>query len=157
MKHETQAQRLAEMVQNRIHSPAYELALPLVEVHRNQLKKLSVDDVLLTGFDRLEFVLLEGNSVCAKTVFGYTGKIPRMEIVQLSNDSIAQSDKKKYKTVMFSFGTVKSKVLKLKHTIDIAHIDLEQVSLLAEGKMIAQGMLVNVDEEIAIQIKKVIK
>jgi flagellar motor switch/type III secretory pathway protein FliN len=34
-------------------------------------------------------------------------------------------------------------------------VDLEQVTLLSEGKTIAEGSLVNVDEEIAIQIKKV--
>lgn len=156
MKSETQAQHLAEMVQNQIHYPAYELALPLVEVRRSKLKKLNVDDVILTGFNTLEFVLIEGKRVCAKTVFGYTGNTPRIEIVELFREAIGDSDNKKYKTLQFSLGTVKSKVLELEHTIDIGHIDIEQVALLSEGKTIAQGVLVNVDEEIAIQIKKVI-
>jgi len=157
MKRETQAQRLAEMVQNQIQYPAYELALPLVEVRRSKLKKLSVGDVLLTGFDRFEFVLIEGQSVCARTVFEYTGNTTKIEIVDLSADFIGNDDNKKYSTLQCSFGTVKSKVLALKHVIDIAHIDLEQVSLSSEGKAIAQGVLVNVDDEIAIQIKKVIR
>lgn len=157
MKSETQAQRLAEMVQDRMHYPAYQLALPLAEVRRSKLKKLRVDDVLLTGFDTLECVLIEGRTICAKTVVRYAGNTPRVEIVQLSEDTVGDAGNEKYSMLQCSFGTVKSKVLALKHTIDIAHIDLEQVSLNSEGKMIAQGILVNVDEEIAIQIKKVIK
>jgi len=157
MKRETQAQRLAEMVQNQIQYPAYKLAFPLLEVRRSKLKKLSVDDVLLTGFDRFEFVLIDGKSVCARTVFGYAGNIPKIEITDLSEDTIEDSGNKKYSILECSFGTVKSKVLELKHAIDITHIDLEQVSLSSEGKAIAQGILVNVDEEIAIQIKKVIR
>ena len=46
-------------------------------------------------------------------------------------------------------------MLELGSTIDITHIDMEKVSLTVEGKIIAEGSLVNVDEEIAIQIKKV--
>lgn len=158
MKHETQANRLAEMIQDRIHYPAYELALPLVEVRRSKLKKLEIDDVLLTGFDRLECILLEGSNVCARTAFGYAGKRSILEIVHLSDDSMEQrSDTKKYKTVKCSFGIVKSKVLEPKHIIDIAHIDLQQVTIFSEDQKIAEGLLVKVDAEIAIQIKKVIK
>jgi len=157
MKRETQAQRLAEMVQNQIQYPAYELALPLVEVRRSKLKKLSVGDVLLTGFDRFEFVLIEGKGVCARTVFGYAGNIPKIEIAEVFEEIVEYSDNKKYSILQCSFGIVKSKVLALKHVIDIAHIDLEQLTLSSEGKAIAQGILVNVDEEIAIQIKKVIR
>ena len=50
---------------------------------------------------------------------------------------------------------MQSKALEIGSTIDITHVDLEKVTLVAEGKMIAEGSLVNVDEEIAIQIKKV--
>ena len=157
MKRETQAQRLAEMVQDQMHYPAYQLAFPLVKVHRSKLKKLSIDDLFLTGFETLEFVLIEGKRVCARTVFADSGSTPKIEIVDLSEDAIEDLGNKKYSILQFSFGTVKSKVLALKHTIDIAHIDLQQVSINSEGKTIAQGILVNVDEEIAIQIKKVIR
>lgn len=157
MKSESQAQRLAEMVQDRIYYPAYELAFPFLEVRRSKLKKLSVDDILLTGFDTLELVLTEGKSICAKVAFVYVGNMPKIEIVHVFKETTGHYDSKKYKILHCSFGAVKSKVLELKHTIDIAHIDLEQVTLSSEGKMIAQGVLVNVDEEIAIQIKKVIK
>lgn len=77
------------------------------------------------------------------------------EIVDIIEDTIKRYDSKKYKILKISFGTVQSKALKLGSTIDIADVDLEQVTLVSEGKPIAEGSLVNIDEEIAIQIKKV--
>lgn len=77
------------------------------------------------------------------------------EIVDLYKESIKQLDSKKYKILKISFGTVQGKALKIGATVDISGVDFEQVALLSEGKPIAEGTLVNVDEEIAIQIKKV--
>ena len=77
------------------------------------------------------------------------------EIVYIVEDTIKQLDSKKYKTLKISFGTVQSKALEIGSTIDITHLDLEKVTLISEGTTIAEGSLVNVDEEIAIQIKKV--
>ena len=79
----------------------------------------------------------------------------RVEIIDVLEDTIKQYDSKKYKTLKISFGTVQSKALEIGSTIDITDVDLEKVTLMSEGKQIAEGSLVNVDEEIAIQIKKV--
>ncbi len=155
MKSENQALHLAKMMQNHTRYPTYELALPLVAVRSNKLKKLSVDDVLLIGFDALEFVLIDGDTICANMVLKQMGNTHGTEIIHLAKDTVRQYDSKKYKTLKLSFGTVQSKALEVGHTIDITHIDLEKVSLVLEGKNIAEGSLVNVDEEIAIQIKKV--
>jgi len=155
MKHETQALHLAKMMQKHTRYPTYELTLPFVTVRSNKLKKLSVDDVLLIGIDTLEFLLVDGDTICANTRLKPMGNAHGAEIVYLTEDTIKQSDSKKYKTLKNSFGTVQSKALEIGSTIDITHLDLEKVTLVSEGKMIAEGSLVNVDEEIAIQIKKV--
>ena len=155
MKHETQALHLAKMMQKHTRYPTYELILPLATVRSNKLKKLSVDDVLLVGIDRLEFLLVDGDTICANTRLKSMESAHGAEIVYLTEDTIKQSDSKKYKTLKISFGTVQSKALEIGSTIDITHVDLEKVRLVSEGKMIAEGSLVNVDEEIAIQIKKV--
>lgn len=153
MKNETQASHLAKMMQTYTSYPVvYELALPLVAVRSNKLKKLNVDDVILTGFDTLEFVLIDEDIICANVLLDNTH---RTEIFHLLNDTIKLSDSKKYETLKISFGTVQSKVLEVGHTIDITHIDLEKVSLVLEAKTIAEGSLVKVDDAIAIQIKKV--
>ena len=155
MKHETQALHLAKMMQKHTRYPTYEITLPLVTVRSSKLKKLSVDDVLLIGFDRLEFLLFDGDTICANMRLKPMGNAHGAEIVDSTQDTIKQSDSKKYKTLKISFGTVQSKVLEIGSTIDITHVDLEKVSLVLERKTIAEGSLVNVDEEIAIQIKKV--
>lgn len=155
MKNETQASHLAKMMQTHTRYPMYELALPLVAVRSNKLKKLNIDDVILTGFDTLEFVLIDEDIICANILFKPMKNAYGTEIFYVSRDIIKQTDSKKYETLKISFGTVQSKVLEVGHMIDITHIDLEKVSLVLEDKKIAEGSLVKVDEEIAIQIKKV--
>lgn len=155
MKHETQALHLAKMMQKHTRYPMYELTLPLITVRSNKLKKLSVDDVLLTGFDRLEFLLIDRDTICANMQLKPMENTHGAEIVYLTEDTIKQSNSKKYKTLKISLGTVQSKAPEIGSTIDITHINLEKVTILSEGKTIAEGSLVNVDEEIAIQIKKV--
>ncbi len=155
MKHETQALHLAKMMQKHTRYPMYELTLPLITVRSNKLKKLSVDDVLLTGFDRLEFLLIDRDTICANMQLKPMENTHGAEIVYLTEDTIKQSNSKKYKTLKILFGTVQSKAREIGSTIDITHINLEKVTILSEGKTIAEGSLVNVDEEIAIQIKKV--
>lgn len=81
--------------------------------------------------------------------------VRQAEIVHVVEDTMKQFDSKKYKILKISFGSVQTKALEIGSTIDITHVDLENVALASEGKMIAEGSLVNVDEEIAIQIKKV--
>lgn len=155
MKHETQALHLAKMMQNHTRYPTYELTLPFVTLRSSKLKKLSVDDILLIGMGTLEFLLVDGDTICANTRLKPMGNSHGAEIVYLTEETIKQSDSKKYKTLKISFGTVKSKAFELGSTIDTTHVDLEKVTLVLEGKTIAEGSLVNVDEEIAIQIKKV--
>ncbi len=155
MKHETQALHLAKMMQKHTSYPTYELTLPLVTVRSNKLKKLSVDDILLIGIDTLEFLLVDGDTICANTRLKAMENAHGVEISYLKNDTIRQFDSKKYKVLKISFGTVQSKALEIGSRIDITHVDLEKVSLVSEDKMIAEGSLVNVDDEIAIQIKKV--
>ncbi len=155
MKHETQAINLAMMMQKHIPYPTYDLTLPLVTVRSNKLKKLSVNDILLIGIDTLELLLMDGNTICANMRLKPMENAHGAEIVYIDEDTIKQIDSKKYKILKISFGTVQSKALEIGSTIDITHVDLEKVTLVSEGKIIAEGSLVNVDEEIAIQIKKV--
>jgi len=155
MKSETQAYHLAKMMLEQTRYPRYELTLPLVAVRKSKLKKLAVDDVLLLGLDVLEFVLMDGERSCAKLLLKQSGNMYELEIIDFTNKPVKQIDSKKYKTLKLSFGTVQSKVLDVGHRIDTTQLDLMKVTLVSEGKTIAEGSLVNVDEEIAIQIKKV--
>lgn len=156
MKDETQASSLVKIIQARTHYPVYELALPLVSVRSNKLKKLSLDDVILTGFDALELVLIDHDAICANVQLRQTGNAHGADIVYLHKNTIKPHDSKKYKTLKISFGTIQSKELEVGHAVDITHIDFKKVRLVLEAKTIAEGSLVKVDEEIAIQIRKVI-
>lgn len=155
MKSETQAFHLAKIMQRHIFKPSYELALPLVEVSKKKLKKLSLDDVLLIGLDRLDLILLDGDKMCANIQLKKLENSYETEIIGLEEQTILSNDSKKYKALKLSFGTVKSKALELGQNIDIKHLDLDRVKLVLKDTTIAEGSLVIVDEEIAVQIKKV--
>lgn len=155
MKNETQALHLEKMMQRHILYPAYELAFPLVRVQSKKLQALSVDDVILTGIDVLEFILIDQNTICANMRLKKMGNRYGLEIIDLQQEHINQSDSKKYKNISIVFGNVQSKTLEIGHTIDMSPINLNNVTLVLEGKTFAEGTLVNVDDEIAIQIKKV--
>ena len=157
MKSETQAFHLAKMMQDHTLYTKYELTLPLVSVRSTKLKNLSLDDVFLLGLHVLEFVLMDAENMCANVVLKEMENIHELEITHLGEEAIKPIDSKKYDTLKLSFGTLQSKVLEVGETIDITHIDLGKVTLVSEGEKLAEGSLINVDNEIAIKIDKVIK
>jgi len=157
MKSETQAFHLAKMMQDHTLYTKYELTLPLVSVRSKKLKNLSVDDVLLLDLNVLEFVLMDAEKMCANVLLKEIENIHELEISDVAKDMLGTIDSKKYQTLKLSFGTVQSKVLEVGEMIDITHIDLGKVTLVSEDKKLAEGSLINVDNEIAIKIDKVIK
>jgi len=155
MESETQALHLARVMQRHVQNPSYELALPLVMVPKKKLKKLSEGDLFLSGFDRLEFIMLDRDTICAEMKLKKVEKRYETEIVNVRQDAIEQYDSKKYEILKVTFGSVQSKRVALGEMINIAHIDMERVKLVLKNKTIAEGSLVIVDEEIAIEIKRV--
>jgi len=158
MKHENQALRLAQMMQNRVTAfPSYELALPLVEVGHSKLKKLSVDDVVLLGCDDLEFVLIENENICAQLAVKVIGESCCLEIISIDKQPIITSYSKKYQTIKISLGKLQSRKLDVGYRIDIIQSSLQDVTVIVEGNNYASGSLINVDEELAVKIDKVEK
>ena len=158
MKHENQALRLAEMMQNRVTVlSSYELALPLVEVGHSKLKKLSVDDVVLLGCDDLVLVFIENENICAELAVKVIGESCYLEILNNNKQPIVSYDSKKYQTVKVSLGKLQSRKLDVGYRIDITQRYLQDVTLIVEGNTYASGSLINVDEELAVKIDKVEK
>ena len=52
---------------------------------------------------------------------------------------------------------IQSRTLEVGHQIETAQLNLQEILLHVDGKNIAKGFLVNVDEEIAVQIDEVRK
>lgn len=157
MKAETQALHLEKMMQKHKLYPEYELALSPIQVKRSSLKKLSKGDILLLGLDTLEMILVEEGGICASVVMTENENSNTIKIIELIKDTLKQANSKKYEVVEFSFGVIQSRIVEVGHQIETAQLNLEEVSLYVNGKNIAKGSLVNVDEEIAIQIDEVIQ
>lgn len=157
MKGETQALHLAKMMKNYIHTVPYELALPLVTVRSSKLKKLSVKNILLLDLKVLEFILIEGDTICADLRLKNRDGSYVSEIIKLQQKTIPTYDSNKYETIKLSFGECQMKSLEVGNNLDLAQFDLEKIMLMRGDKKIAEGSLVNIDNEIAVKINKVIQ
>lgn len=157
MKGETQADSLASLVREKKKYPEYELALTAFTVKQSQLKKLSVGNVFLVGLSHLEMVLLSESTICAEVMIFTDENRQKLKITYLQEDTFKQSHTKKYETIKCSFGMLQSRKLEVGHKVSIAQLNLEEVKLFVNEKNIADGRLVKVDDEIAIEIIKVNK
>ncbi len=155
MKGETQAVHLAKMMQKHKLYPEYELALPLVQIKRSNLKKLTKGDILLLGFDSMNMILLKEGEICANVVINEAKNSSKIKIIDIKHNTINTNNSKKYEILKCSFGTVQSRKLEVGHSIGVSSLNLQEVNLIVEDKNIAKGSLINVDEEIAVQINKV--
>lgn len=156
MHGETQANRLASLMQQKGHTPSYEFALPLVTVQRSDIKKLSTDDVFLLGVKVLEGMLIKEHFLCAKVVLYQENNRYFLEIKERKSRTIAYNSKK-YEKLLFVLGTLNSRSLDIGHTIDISSLSFKEISVIHKKKKIAEASLVSVDGELAVKIDKVEK
>ena len=152
---ETQALRLTQMVQKHAAHKSYELALPLVEVRNDKLKKLSVGDVFLLGLESLELILVDEEAIYARVILKKLRSNHYLELIEVKKEQVDKAKRKKFAKLRFSCGEVKIQTLKVGHNIEIAQIDLENVNLVLDNKYVAVGSLISVDDEIAVKIDKV--
>ena len=157
MKAETQAIHLAKMMKNYIHTTQYELTLPLVTVRSSKLKKLSIKDVLRLDLKVLELVLIKGDTICADLVLKNLNGMVVSEIIQLHKKTLLTNDSNKYEIIKLSFGECHMNSLEVGNSLDMAQFDLEKITLILGDKKIAEGSLINSDNEIAVKINKVMQ
>ena len=152
---ETQAVRLAKMVQKHGTHKSYELALPLVEFQSDKLKKLSEGDVFLLGLDSLGLILMYGETIYGRVALKKLRSKYYLELIELKEALVSSSNRKKFVNLRFSCGEVKIQTLKVGHTIEMAQVYLDKINLMLGNKQLAVGSLISVDDEIAVKIDKV--
>jgi len=155
MKGETQSVHLAKMMQKHKLYPEYELTLPFLLVKKNSLKKLSKGDVLLLGDTNLNLKLLKECGAFGNIEIEESRNSRKIQIVNIKKETEILNHSKKYEIVKCSFDFLQSRSFEVGHKIDISSIDLGKVNLLIGSEKLAEGKLVNVDKEIAIEITKV--
>ena len=157
MHGETQANRLASLMQKHKSLPSYELALPLVTVQSSSLDNLEVDDVLLLRLDVFECILLNNDILYANVIPVHEKRRVMIKVLDMVNRKVSKTQRKEHEVLKLSFGTVQSRILEVGHTIDVSQMDLETVSLMRKEKQIATASLVNVDGKMAVKVDKVEK
>ncbi len=155
MRGETQSIHLAKMMQKNKLYPEYELTLPFLLVKKNSLKKLSKGDVLLLGDANFNLKLLKEDGSFGNVEIEESRNSRKIQIVNIQKEIEVSDHSKKYEIVKCTFDFLQSRSFEVGHKIDISSIDLGKVNLLIGKKKLAEGKLVNVDEEIAIEITKV--
>ena len=156
MKAETQANSLASLVEKKKQYPEYELVFPLFKVKHSVVNKLSEGDVFLLGMQSLNLCLLSKDT-CAKVACIIEEGKAKIKILYLEKDTLEQAHTKKYQNVKISFGMLQCRKFEVGYQVNIAQLNLEEVELFVDEENIANGILVKVDDEIAIEIKKVKK
>jgi len=152
MKVETQASRLERMMRKHRIVETYRLTLPPVALKRKDIKMLEPGDVLLLELGRLDLLLVQKNEIKA--------------YLELSSDQckyVARLAKekreihtKKYELLYPSFDTVNIPQVTEGTVLELPKIDLYKVALQkADETTIAEGMLVESEGMIAIEIEKV--
>jgi hypothetical protein len=119
------------------------------------IKKLSKADVLLIGDENLNLKLLKDNKTFGDIEIEEGENSCKIKIVNIQQNTFRPSDSKKYEAVKCSFSFLQSRVFKVGHKIDISSVNLKKVNLFVENEKIAEGTLINVEDEIAIEITKV--
>ncbi len=155
MKGETQSVHLRQMMQRQQHLPEYSLVMPLFALKRKSLKKLESADLLLLGSEQLELYLQKGAALVAKAVVENSGESVKLSIVSLEEVVVNTSDSKKYENIVASFGAVQCRTLEVGHKIELSQTDLQEVTLFTGEVQQAKGLLVTVDDEIAVKITEV--
>jgi len=157
MHGETQANRLAALMQKKAHFPSYELALPLVTVKSSTLARRKVKDIILLGLEQLECVLVKDGRVCANLSLTIKNGRYYLKIEKNDSEMILTTDSHKYETLLCVLGTLKSRTLEVGHLIELSELDLEKVTVIQKDKKIAEGTLINVEGKLAVQLDKVEK
>lgn len=155
MKAETQATYLSKLVHDSKLYAEYELALPFIRIKRKSLKNMCIGDVLLLGLSNLDMILLSEDKISAKVSISEIGSGSKIKIIDTDVKPIYTYDSKKYEKIKLSFGLVQSKKIEHGHAIDISSLNLNETDIVSRQTIIAKGSLINVQGDIAIQIKEV--
>ncbi len=156
MKGETQSVHLQKMMQQHKRYPEYELALPLFPIKKKFFKKMAKGDVLLVGMDLLDLVLLKEGEVCAKVTVENVADSTKLCISSLVETSDSTHDSKKYENIVSVFETVQIRKLEVGHKVEIPTKEISEMALFSGGEKCFKGLLVTVDDEIAIEITEVL-
>ena len=148
---ETQAIHLEKMMRKYRPDVRYELVFPFFHIKSTILEDLIEEDILLLGLKKLEYRLLKEEKVYAKVAINSN----KLEIIERVKDTEYLSNSKKYKILKCSFGKLKSTIDEVRYKEDIKQLNLHEVTLFVEDKKVAEGLLVNVEDRVAIKITKV--
>ncbi len=153
MKVETQASRLERMMRKHWNVETYRVTLPPVALKRKDVKMLDPGDVLLLELGHLELLLVQKDETKASLELSegegkYVTLLPKEEKKEIHT--------KKYELLYPSFGSMEIPQLTESMVLELSKIDLYSVALQkADETTVAEGILVESEGMIALEIKKV--
>jgi len=155
MRVETQATHLEQMMQMHPLFECYDLTLPPVKIKKGVLKKLERGDLVLLHMKIPKLQLRKENRLKACVQLDCCGK--HLLVTKTEDEKISREyhKRKKYEILICCFDNLQSRVLKKDMKIDAATVDFGYVTLYTDQKALAEGRLVWVNEEIAVEITKV--
>jgi len=156
MKDETQSVHLQKIMQQHKCYPEYALALPLFQIKKKSFKKIAKNDVLLVGLDYLDLILLKEGEICAKVAVENVGDSTKLRVSSLVKTSENTIDSKKYKILLSVFARLQIRKLEVGHKVEIPTMAINKIEIFSGHEKCFKGLLVMVDDEIAIEIVEVL-
>jgi len=161
MKAETQAVLLEKMMQNKKVHPEFELTLPLFNVKKSTLKRLSTGDVFLLALDTLELRVIHNDSThkvsrYAKLIYVENNGKEEFEIASIHDMDFIPLEKSKYEEVKCVFSKIEVHQFEVGSRLTLKDNLFDTVEVFnVNSDITAEGKLIEVDSEIAIEITKV--
>jgi len=160
MKSETQFSHLQKKIRTYKHYPEYDLILAPFNIKKKNLKNLKRGDVLLLGLDVLMLFFMEKNKmqknkICATLKLEKHNNIVKVRIESLNTIDTHSENGKKWEKIYCSLAQVQCRKLEVGHTITLDTEVLTFVELFHSDLKVAEGKLISVDHEIAIEITEV--
>jgi hypothetical protein len=157
MRGETQATHLEEMMREHPLFSHFELVLPPVQIKRSLLQKLNRGDIVLLHLPRPRLQLHQEGRYVADLQMEACQKRVLVKHIQAEMKETGEKKSKKHEMLFCSFGSLQSRELKEGMKLDITAFDMERVILSLGKEARAEGRLVWVDEEMAVEITKVVR
>ncbi len=153
---EVQAKRLMEMMHYTPLSQYLGVSLLPLHVKNSSLNMLTVGDVILLPIHKMEVMIHDDNgSILANGLYGNYKNIPSVLVESIYKESLNTSDSKKYKKLRISLGTIERRELERGKIMALHQDSNYDATLYRDNKILAQALLVQIDQKIALHIKEV--
>lgn len=151
----TQMFGLVKMMQSASIVDYYEVYIPPIQIKKKSIKKLSKGDIIPLQSREVKVEIVESGCIIAYGIYGNYQEAPSILIDRLIDNSKKSIDTKKYYRIDISLGQIEKSRFDQGKIIKLNRNGVYDASLYRDGSLIAEAMLVQIDDSMGLQIEEV--